>query len=430
MATSLLPTIAASPVPPFPSKRGQGAIGSDLVVTYHSDLAQCEILPAGSRYTSAGNLKAGTFLAFNPPPLSTICTHNCLASTTTSAPACRSCSRASTPMCGRRRWRNTGRGRWFTITARVCPNQLSFQSVSLDGWDLEDGAGPKTVRVALALPRDGANRSIVPRLLHGRIEGAAWPTSPAHASFAGSVDHDTFRLREDIWTEALTKSSAFVKLGAYLLPENDRPPHKGVHVCHVLVLFPVDRQPWSSQLAWMRQSSNPFPRGSWIACTGGRVLGVLNRNLLRSPPGVDASLRILVVLADDWEFIRQDSLSTQNASTPAPSTAASDSPTRPRPVGPGGVASRNPFSSTTHATKAPPAIVSTSPSFAIPPPPAPATTLDQPPAPAPGRKEDDGRPAAVLNLEKAEAEAGLPEPSTPTRAKRTTAGKKRPSLHE
>ena len=91
----------------------------------------------------------------------------------------------------------------------------------------------------------------------------------------------------------------FVKLGTYLLPEHDRPPHKGVHVCHVLVLFPVDCQPWRLQLAWMRQSSNPFPRGSWIACTGGRVLGVLNRNLVRSPPVVDASLRVLVVLADD-----------------------------------------------------------------------------------------------------------------------------------
>ncbi|KAK8859547.1 hypothetical protein PGQ11_010281 [Apiospora arundinis] len=63
-----LPPAAVSPAPPLPSKRGQGAIGSDLVITYHSDLAQCEILPAGSRYTNAGNLTAGTFLAFNPPP--------------------------------------------------------------------------------------------------------------------------------------------------------------------------------------------------------------------------------------------------------------------------------------------------------------------------------------------------------------------------
>ncbi|KAK8121489.1 hypothetical protein PG999_005609 [Apiospora kogelbergensis] len=290
-----LPPAAVSPAPPLPSKRGQGAIGSDLVVTYHSDLAQ-------SSTTSAPGL---------PLLLSTF---NANVRTAT--------------------LEEDWEGKWFTITARVCPNQLSFQGVSLDGWDLEAGAGPKTVRVSLALPRDGGLLPIVPRLLHGSSEGAAWPKSPAHASFAGPVDHDTFRLREDIWTEVLTKSSAFVKLGTYLLSENDRPPHKGVQVCYVHVLFPVDRQPWSSQLAWMRQSSNPFPRGSWIACTGGRVLGVLNRNLIRSPPVIDASLQILVVLADDWEFIRQSSLSAQNASTSAPSTAASESPTRLRPAFP------------------------------------------------------------------------------------------------
>ncbi|KAK6858723.1 hypothetical protein PG995_005287 [Apiospora arundinis] len=90
----------------------------------------------------------------------------------------------------------------------------------------------------------------------------------------------------------------------------------------------------------MRQSPNPFPRGSWIVCTGGRVLGVLNRNLVRSPPVVDASLRVLVIIADDSEFIRQSSFSVQNTSMSAHSAAASESPTRPRPVGPGGVASR------------------------------------------------------------------------------------------
>ena len=51
--------------PPLLNKRGQGAIGTDLIVTYYSDLAQYEILPAGSRYMNAGNFKARTFLPFN-----------------------------------------------------------------------------------------------------------------------------------------------------------------------------------------------------------------------------------------------------------------------------------------------------------------------------------------------------------------------------
>lgn len=54
-------------IPPLPNKRAQGTIGADLIVTYHSDMAQCKIIPPGSRYTNAGNFKAGTFLPFNQP---------------------------------------------------------------------------------------------------------------------------------------------------------------------------------------------------------------------------------------------------------------------------------------------------------------------------------------------------------------------------
>jgi hypothetical protein len=73
------------------------------------------------------------------------------------------------------------------------------------------------------------------------METAPWPTTPAHVSFAGPVDLDAFHIREGVWPEPLIKSSVFVKLGSYLQPENDRPPGKGVHICHVLVLFPVDQ---------------------------------------------------------------------------------------------------------------------------------------------------------------------------------------------
>ncbi|KAK4118193.1 hypothetical protein N657DRAFT_651534 [Parathielavia appendiculata] len=54
-------------MPPASNKRDQGAIGADLIVTYYSDLAQCEILPTGSRYTTSGSFKAGTFLPFIQP---------------------------------------------------------------------------------------------------------------------------------------------------------------------------------------------------------------------------------------------------------------------------------------------------------------------------------------------------------------------------
>jgi len=62
-------------------------------------------------------------------------------------------------------------------------------------------------------------------------------------SFAGPVDLDTFYIKEGVWPEALSKTLVFIKLGSYLLAENDRPPHKGVHVCHILLLFPLEQQP-------------------------------------------------------------------------------------------------------------------------------------------------------------------------------------------
>ncbi|KAK3368481.1 hypothetical protein B0H63DRAFT_455256 [Podospora didyma] len=36
-------------------------------------------------------------------------------------------------------------------------------------------------------------------------------------------------IKEDVWPEALNKTAVFIKLGSYLLPESDRPPHRGVH---------------------------------------------------------------------------------------------------------------------------------------------------------------------------------------------------------
>ncbi len=165
-------------------------------------------------------------------------------------------------------------------------------------------------------------------------------------SLTGPVDLDTFHLQEDVWEGIQRKTAVFVKLGTYLLPEGDRSPYKGIHICHVLLIFPIEQQPWRSLLGWMRESTNPFPKGSWVACSG-RILGVLNRALIKGPHIIDSTVRILVVLPDNWEFIRQNSLSAQSGSIPAPTKPFAELPTPPRPAGPGGVGSWNPFSSPT-----------------------------------------------------------------------------------
>jgi hypothetical protein len=135
-----------------------------------------------------------------------------------------------------------------------------------------------------------------------------------------------------------------------LQPENDRPPRKGVHICHVLVLFPVDQQPWKALAGWMRTAANPFPKGSWIVCSG-RILGVLDRELIHGPQLIDSSVRIPVILPDNWELIRQSTLSPTNTSTPTSSKASNQSPTTSRPAGPRGFTTRNPFSSPSRARR-------------------------------------------------------------------------------
>jgi hypothetical protein len=151
------------PIPPLPSKRGQGPIGADLIVTYHSDLAQCEILPAGSRYTNAGNFKAGTFLPFNQPPfIHDLYPH--LLSTkddeSSGLPLLLSMFNAGTRTTT---LEEDWEGKWFTIVARLYPNKLTFRGVSFNGWDTGEG---ESVQVALALPRDGGLTPYVPLAYH------------------------------------------------------------------------------------------------------------------------------------------------------------------------------------------------------------------------------------------------------------------------
>ncbi|KAH7108980.1 hypothetical protein EDB81DRAFT_849448 [Dactylonectria macrodidyma] len=167
------------PTPPLLNKRGQRAIGADLTITYHSDLAQCEILLAGSRYTNAGNFKARTFLPFIQP----------------------------------------------AFILDLYPHLLSPKDNKISGLPLLLHIQPRT---------------IVPRLLSSSDEGAPWPSSSAYVSLASPLDLDTFHIKEDVWPEPLSKTSVFIKLGSYLVPENDRPPHKGVHICYVLLLFPIE----------------------------------------------------------------------------------------------------------------------------------------------------------------------------------------------
>ena len=150
MATRLNPVIY--PPPPLPNKRGQGTIGADLIVIYHSDLAQCEILPAGSRYTNSGNFKAGTFLPFQQPAFIPDLYPRLLSTEDGENSGLPLLLSMFNPGLRTTTLEQDWDGKWFTIVARLCPNKLTFRGVRLDGWETE---GAQSVQVALVLPRDG-----------------------------------------------------------------------------------------------------------------------------------------------------------------------------------------------------------------------------------------------------------------------------------
>ncbi|EAQ88567.1 predicted protein [Chaetomium globosum CBS 148.51] len=338
-------------------------------------------------------------------------------------------------------------GKWFSIVARLFPNKLTFQGVGFSGWETDES---QSAQVALALPRDDGLTPVIPRQLGGPDQTAPWPSTSAHVSFARPVDLDTFHIKQGVWPRPLVKTSVFVKLGSYLQSENDRPPREGIHICHVLVLFPVDQQPWKSLAGWMRTAANPFPKGSWIACSG-RLLGVLDRDLIQGPRKADPTVRILVILADSWELIRQNSPSTNNTPTPKSSDPVGNLPTTPRSAGPGAVASRNPFSSLGRAqnpTSSPqnpsssPVAPETAEREAIEPPSSPGAQLDSITAdpdqmPTDGDDSNDGSDTEELLDAQLVSSSSTPtkkrkEPSSPepARSKRSTAGRKKARLYD
>jgi hypothetical protein len=161
-------------MPPLSNKRDQGTIGADLIVTYHSDLAQCEILPVGSRYTTSGSFKAGTFLPFIQPPFIHDLYPRLLSTRDeekSGLPLVLSMFNAEARTAT---LEEDWEGKWFSIVARLFPNKLTFHGVRLDGWETEE---TQSVQVALALPRDGGLTPYVlllriragPQCLHSEV---------------------------------------------------------------------------------------------------------------------------------------------------------------------------------------------------------------------------------------------------------------------
>jgi hypothetical protein len=173
------PTYVIYPIPPLSSKREHSIAGADLIITYHSDLAQCQILPTGARYTSAGNFNAGTLVQFVRPTFIDDLYPGLLSAREEESIGLPVLLSMFNPDVRSETLEKDWEGKWFTIIARLFPNQLTFDGVSLDGWETEETG---SVQVSLAMPRDGG---LIPYVLSLRNH-AAHQCSHSQVSSLGS----------------------------------------------------------------------------------------------------------------------------------------------------------------------------------------------------------------------------------------------------
>ncbi|EAQ88793.1 hypothetical protein CHGG_05412 [Chaetomium globosum CBS 148.51] len=339
------------------------------------------------------------------------------------------------------------------VYAQTAVGQLYVSNgVRFSGWETDES---QSAQVALALPRDDGLTPVIPRQLGGPDQTAPWPSTSAHVSFAGPVDLDTFHIKQGVWLKAAGQDFGVRQTRVLLQSENDRPPREGIHICHVLVLFFVDQQPWKSLGRVDANRRECLSQGIVDRVTVVRLLGVLNRDLIQGPRKVDPTIRILVILADNWELIRQNPPSTNNTPTPKSSDPVGNLPTTPRSAGPGALTSRNPFSSLGRAqnpTSSPqnpssaPVAPETAKREATEPPSSPGARLDSitadpdqmPTGPSSdGDDSNDGSDTEELLNAQLVSGSSTPtkkrkEPSSPepARSKRSTAGRKKARLYD
>ena len=121
------------------------------MITYCSDFVGCEILPSGRRYIHNANLKAGTFLAFAAPSAVLEAYDDILSSREDEEGGIQLLLSAFSLEAKPESLDSDWEGQWFVVTARICPNILTFKGIEESSWDEQSSKSPQ---YALALPRD------------------------------------------------------------------------------------------------------------------------------------------------------------------------------------------------------------------------------------------------------------------------------------
>jgi hypothetical protein len=102
--------------------------------------------------------------------------------------------------------------------------------------------------------------------------------------------------------ESQRKCCGFVQLSTYITPgDPSKTPFRGFHPFQVFVIFPLHVVPWTFLCEKMAARHNTqFQPNALFSCTG-KVVGLLNHNLMVTPPPSPRD-HVFIVVPDTWSF--------------------------------------------------------------------------------------------------------------------------------
>ncbi|KAM6505394.1 hypothetical protein FSOLCH5_014614 [Fusarium solani] len=192
---------------------------------------------------------------------------------------------------------------WFFMNGRVHPYALTWEVEQRDGPESDTGAITQYTIPALII-RDQGYQPILPRNFASVDH---FPSVPPVVAFTGPVvgSGRTLLRKESIpgLDGVQLKCCGFVQLSTFIAPGNpDKTPFKGFHPFQVFVIFPVHANPWAALCKKMiERQDTQFQTNALFTCTG-KVVGLLDHNIMVHPPGFDRDY-VFIVVPDTWTFL-------------------------------------------------------------------------------------------------------------------------------
>jgi hypothetical protein len=132
---------------------------------------------------------------------------------------------------------------------------------------------------------------------------------PNLVSFLGEVDNKTYSLTANAFSDltnsdAQLKACSFFRLQAYISVNSDSVGSK-YYGFHILVVFPLDAQPYKSQLGYLisKPSSNGPFHGKQMMFIYGSIVGVLHHKYINESSKVRSNQNILVIVPHSHQGI-------------------------------------------------------------------------------------------------------------------------------